>query len=256
MANTYSLDFNGSTQYGKKDNPTALDALTAICLEAWFKVDTLHATLNDMDFVATYGTRAGLAEQVVQLFLNGDGTNVKLKGLIGDTSGGGRQTTITGSTNIAINTWYHAVITYDGSNVRLWLGTQSVNDTEDATAVALSGATLNTPAITHDSIFVACIGITAETDIGDFFDGKIDEVRFWNTNRTGAQLNANKNIQLVGNESGLVTYYKNNEGTGTSVNDETTSNNDLTLTGTPAWLTDVPFTEEVAAISSNRAYFM
>ena len=45
-----------------------------------------------------------------------------------------------------------------------------------------------------------------------FFNGSIDDVRIWNVARTGAQISANKNCELQGNESGLVAYYKFNQG--------------------------------------------
>lgn len=44
----------------------------------------------------------------------------------------------------------------------------------------------------------------------DFFNGDIDEVRFWNTERTQAEIIANAQ-GITGNESGLVAYYHFNE---------------------------------------------
>ncbi len=210
-----------------------MDGLTAVTLEGWFKTDTLHTTLDDWDFVAACGTRAGLATQVVQLMLHGDGTNVKIRGVIGDDSGGGRSTAIVGSTSISTGVWYHAAITYDGSNLNLYL-----NGSSDATPVALSGATLNTPVGVHDSFFVGCIGISDETTIGDYFDGLLDEIRFWNDARTSAELDDNKSLELNGNEAGFVGYWKfNNDYT----DSQTAGNNDLTPSGSPVFSTDVPF---------------
>ncbi len=232
--NTHSLDLElDSSQYAIKNDPVGMDGLTAITLESWFKAESLHTTSLDRDVIAAYGTRAALSTQVVQLMLHGDGTNVKLRGLVGDTSGGGRQTVIDGSTNIVAGVWYHGAITYDGSNLNLYL-----NGSSDASPVALSGATLNSPSGVHDSFFVGCIGITSETNIGDYFDGKLDEIRFWNDARTSAELDDNKSLELNGNEAGFVSYWKfNNDYT----DSQTAGNNNLTPSGSPVFSTDVPF---------------
>jgi hypothetical protein len=43
--------------------------------------------------------------------------------------------------------------------------------------------------------------------------GLMDDVRFWNDIRTQTEINDNKALELVGNETGLVAYYKFGEGT-------------------------------------------
>ncbi len=165
--------FDGSASRLTRNNPTGLDALTGVVVEALFKLDALNTTSSSQDVIANYGTRAGLAEIAFFLCTVGDGTNAKLRGRIGYTDGGGTSQIIDGGTNLAINTWYFAALIYDGSNVRLLL-----DGVADATAIALSGKTLNTPGTSHDSISVGMMGITSESDYGDFTDGLIDEVRF------------------------------------------------------------------------------
>lgn len=76
----------------------------------------------------------------------------------------------------------------------------------------------------------------------DFVDGKIDEVRVWNIERTEAEIQQNYNKELVGNESGLVGYWQfNNELVNGKAKDETSNHNDLTLNNNPAFSTDTPF---------------
>jgi hypothetical protein len=67
------------------------------------------------------------------------------------------------------------------------------------------------------------------------FNGNIDEVRMWNTARTEAQIKANMYKELVGNESGLVGYYKLNNGTGATATDNSPNANHGTLTNGPLW---------------------
>ena len=72
----------------------------------------------------------------------------------------------------------------------------------------------------------------------DFFAGKIDEVRIWNTARTQAEIKANMfNKSLADNASGLVAYYRFNEGSGTTAGNSctNTSSIDGTLTNGPTW---------------------
>jgi len=65
----------------------------------------------------------------------------------------------------------------------------------------------------------------------EYFEGDIDEVRVWNYERTVTEIANSKDAELVGNESGLVAYYKFNQGVANGDNstiifiDDSTSNN-------------------------------
>ena len=61
------------------------------------------------------------------------------------------------------------------------------------------------------------------------FAGNIDEVKIWNTVRTDSEIASNFSTQLVGNESGLVAYYKFDQGIGGGNNTAITSLTDLTV---------------------------
>ncbi|EDN70577.1 conserved hypothetical protein [Beggiatoa sp. PS] len=69
------------------------------------------------------------------------------------------------------------------------------------------------------------IGENAQ-EMGRLFEGQIDEVRIWNTARTQAEIQANMNITLQGNESGLVAYYPFDA---LLTSDQTSNTNDGTL---------------------------
>jgi len=79
--------------------------------------------------------------------------------------------------------------------------------------------------------------VTGKTFIGKdnrnkgYFDGIIDDVRIWNVARTQQQIQDNMNKELVGNETGLVGYWKFNEGTGTTAYDSTANGNNGTING-------------------------
>ncbi|CAL2094442.1 exported hypothetical protein [Tenacibaculum sp. 190524A05c] len=70
-----------------------------------------------------------------------------------------------------------------------------------------------------------------------YFNGEIDEVRYWSRVLCLDEINAQRSCELAGNESGLVAYYNLNQGkidtsnsTETTANDETSNNLDGTLT--------------------------
>lgn len=76
----------------------------------------------------------------------------------------------------------------------------------------------------------------ADLVIGNFyaqtnedFDGGIDEVRIWNVARSEQELNDHMNIMLVGNEPGLVAYWRFDEGMGQVAHDLSGSGNHGTL---------------------------
>ncbi|MFC1859648.1 PKD domain-containing protein, partial [Thermodesulfobacteriota bacterium] len=47
-------------------------------------------------------------------------------------------------------------------------------------------------------------------NLGNYFNGEIDDVRLWHTARTGAEIADNMNSELTGSEAGLVGYWKLN----------------------------------------------
>ena len=78
--------------------------------------------------------------------------------------------------------------------------------------------------------------IGAQDDGSNSFDGKIDDVRVWSDIRTDAEISNNYQQELIGNEAGLVGYWKLNNG----LTDETSNNNDLTNNNSVTFSTDVP----------------
>lgn len=106
----------------------------------------------------------------------------------------------------------------------------------DGISIGTSTGALTAIADTTAAFSVGCdFGVASAAQ--KFFDGKIDEVRIWNTERTVAQFYANKEIQIATNSIGLVAYYKlNNDYT-----DSTANANNLTATNAPVFATDVPF---------------
>lgn len=74
------------------------------------------------------------------------------------------------------------------------------------------------------------MGADAPTGGLRFLNAVIDDLRVWNVARTQAQISGDRKKELVGNEAGLVAYWKFNEPTSsTTVDDATANNNDGTF---------------------------
>ena len=70
-----------------------------------------------------------------------------------------------------------------------------------------------------------------------FLNARIDELRIWNVKRSVGEIATARNAQLVGNESGLVGYWRFNA----DLLDKTANENNLSPVGTPEFSSDVPF---------------
>ena len=75
----------------------------------------------------------------------------------------------------------------------------------------------------------------------NYFDGKIDEVRFWNIARTENEIKAYKNVGLNGDETGLIGYWRIDETSGAGVADLSSINNSGTINGGASFTQDSYF---------------
>jgi len=108
---------------------------------------------------------------------------------------------IVGVAPIALNTWYHAAVTYDGSSLQLYL-----NGAPDGPAVFVGQPPR------ADSIQHAALG-TAMTSAGaaaGFFAGMLDEARIWNYGRSPQQIAAAAGREIP-NAFGLLARWSFND---------------------------------------------
>ena len=128
---------------------------------------------------------------------------------------------------ISNGSWYHLAATYDGNYQKIYINGSLVKTSSDLNTVLPSGTSNY------------YIGLSTAA----YFSGRIDEVRIWNDVRTAAEIADNKDDELVGNESGLVAYYKMSDGSGTTLTDNSSNSNNGTLTnmvtsgGSSDWVT-------------------
>jgi hypothetical protein len=135
---------------------------------------------------------------------------------------------------IPMNTWTHVGASFDVATQtwRLFIGAA-------VEPFVLAGSYTPQSLSTVSTCIGSTLNTTTATKHGSF-NGRIDEVRIWNTARTQNEIKAylfDKN--LSNNSSGLVAYYRMNTGSGsTAINLCTnTTGIDGTLTNGPAWVT-------------------
>ena len=142
--------------------------------------------------------------------------------------------TIYSSNTYSINNWYHVVLTIGMNRA----GVLYINGSSALTISAANG---------EGGLDMFSIGVDYDSSGGSaanpsqYFDGKIDEVAVWNDELTSAEVTAIYNsgkMLNVSSDSGnyasainLKGYYRFNEGSGTSLQDNSSNSNTGTITG-------------------------
>ncbi|MEI6462755.1 MAG: LamG-like jellyroll fold domain-containing protein [bacterium] len=209
-----SLVFNGTTNnyvtISPNSAPIGANPWTA---EAWANPDDNALAAWQSNVIAWGSHDASQRSARIQM----------VKGQVAFESYNGPGTSYTfGSPQVGI--WHHIAASYDGTYVRLYV---------DGILRGTSGAgTLVLPS--------ASLYIGGDGGLNRNFSGKVDDVRIWNYVRSQAEISANMNKELVGNEAGLVGYYKlNNEG-GNTITDSSSGAHNGTKPAAVTWSQESP----------------
>jgi hypothetical protein len=166
-------------------NPNLPQSNTPVAMEAWINPSGPNGTI----FTSSQGY--GLAyinQHVYMIGSNGD---------------------FTGSINILPHVWTHVAVSFDGANATLYVN-GSLDAVTQLPATALGFYLPNT----YDWRIGDIVGGTPPMQP---FVGIIDEMRVWNGTRTTSQVVADMTNELCVGQSGLVAYYKFNQGTAGSL---------------------------------------
>src|SRR6266513_617038 len=148
-----ALSFNGTNNLVVVNSSASLNVTTAMTLSAWVFPTATQS-----------GWRTIMQREVDAYFLNASNDAGPLRPAGGGTFNGTVRF-VGGPTALAVNTWTHVALTYDGAAIRLF-----VNGTQVATA-AQTG-TLQTNA--------SPLRIGGNVPYGEYFQGRLDEVRIYN----------------------------------------------------------------------------
>lgn len=102
-------------------------------------------------------------------------------------------------TPLLTNTWHHVAVTYDAATTTMKLY-------KNGNLVATN---TNVPQVLNGNI----IRLGSFDDGVNLFNGRMDEVRIWDRALTACELQYNKDTELAIGQTGLVAYYKCNQGT-------------------------------------------
>ena len=181
-----TLDFDGTNDYLTVPDNNALDLTTNYTLEAWVKADGFNWLGG---IISKYNS-------------NGSNGYVLRSNQVSPYTGLGFDGQETANGVLQLGVWHHIAAVKEGNSRKLYV---------DGTEVALTSGYSHTVSANSDPVIIGK-DFLYETN-SRYWNGKIDEIRIWNIAKTQAQVQALKDNELVGNESGLVLYYNFNQGT-------------------------------------------
>jgi PKD repeat protein len=164
-----ALSFDGSNDWVTVNDSSSLDLTNGMTLQAW-----VYPTDSS-------GWRCVLMKEqfgggVYYLDANNANTNQPLAGIV--TSNGGLE--IPGGPSLGTSTWVHLAATFDGKTQKLYVnGSQVASQAQSGSLQTSDGA----------------LRIGGNSSWGEFFKGKIDEVRIYNRALTVNEIQADMNRQ-------------------------------------------------------------
>ncbi|MEM7391959.1 MAG: LamG domain-containing protein, partial [Verrucomicrobiota bacterium] len=181
-SDNFAVEFNGAGDVMVSLQPVEISGMAPRTLEFWFRKDPRASGADDLvswggpDDYSTFGFF--LYDSYLHFF----GRHVA-DYATGQRVGPG---------------WHHLAVTYDGKTVRTYF---------DGNPTPVPGAPreLNT--------MPAPLSVM-DAPNGAFGHGAVDELRIWNVARSESEIRENMSRSLSGNESGLVHYYRFDEGPG------------------------------------------
>lgn len=204
------LNFVGTSSSGNwvNTNQPPLTGNSARTVEAWIKMSSATSTTQqvilDMGSTATGGrfTLNVISGQYLRIEIGGNG--------------------FSGTTDITDNNWHHVAVTYNPSNT----AGQKAKLYVDGVLETQADFTVTMNISSSSNIRIGC-----RVDAVNYFTGTIDEVRVWNMERTASEIASNYSQEFCSAITGLIAYYKFNEGvaggTNTSITTLTNTANSL-----------------------------
>ncbi len=251
-----ALQLNGSSQYATLGSTSQLRSAT-FTVELWFKrtgagvgTNTGTGGIPDAIPLITKGRAEGETPAAdINYFLGIDASSGQLVADFEEGAGGASPSLnhpITAATVVTLNVWHHAAATYDGSTWNLYLdgvldGTLAVGVTHPANAAT---AVLTTVGTADNTAGV----------VDGFFAGVVDEARIWSVARTATQINATRNVQVTTAQTNLLGVWNMNEGSGTTLADNSGNGITGTAVGAPTWVAGFPLSGNQAPVAVADSY--
>jgi hypothetical protein len=200
-----AVKLNGSGNYITVPNVSSLLEPAAFTFECWSKRSTS---------VSQFG------KDRICMSINSGGWGVYIEGNVVKLTNVG-VSDISSAGMISDTLWHHIAVTHDGTTAKFYI--DGVFDSQQSYAVTFASTGNYT------------IGSRGNNE---FYGGTLDDIRIWSKVKTAAEIGAEYCMELVGNETGLISYYKMNEGAGMVIGDASPSANAAAITnGNNLWVT-------------------
>lgn len=212
----YAVSFNGSSDVNCGAGSGLNITGTALTVEAWIYPTAFGANYWQNSIVAKD------AENITGFVLRCGGSG-QLSFAIALT-GNVWTDLVSGNNVVGLNKWQHVAAVYDGSQILLY---------RDGALVA---STAENRTLLADASFPLKIGGSpaAWAPPARYFTGAIEEVRVWNVARTAAEIKSSLFRNVLGS-TGLAAAYQMNDGTGTSLTDNSGNGHTGTLSAGASW---------------------
>ncbi len=221
--NEYSLSFDGIDDY-----VDCGDILNDLVLPASFQI---YFKLNSSETKTLFITDNGNGTNYNGYWINASTSKIAVSYGDGEWAGNGERRSGLADVDLTLDVWYSITCVVRGpQDMSIYLNDTSLDVTYEGSGGDIHYTTDPFKigvrhSVTHDPIY---------------FDGLLDELRIWDIALNATQVESNYNISLNGDETGLVAYWKFNEGTGSTLYDSTINSNNGSIYGA-TWSTDSPF---------------
>lgn len=220
--NDTCLEFDGSNDF--VDFGNVFDDIVPIVdfsIEFWIKPDSVSFSGNKPILVRSVADSPEAPEtntnfqvfqnsaQILVFYEFGSGSNVSLT---------------TSNVGLSANNWHHIAVVRSSTNDNIKVYKNGV-----LTDTLSSSNTDEDPTGATDDNIPLYIGRNAAGS--NFFDGELAHVRIWSVARDDNQIARNYLRSIDNTATGLIGYWKLNEGTGTTVLDSSTNSNSGTING-------------------------
>ncbi|MEM9847681.1 MAG: cadherin-like domain-containing protein, partial [Bacteroidota bacterium] len=225
------LDFDGEDDHVNLGSFSFYE--NSFTVEGWFNAS--QSAVGEAIFSVREGSNTAIYGEIAS---NGSGS---FRAIVRSTPGNAGGVSMFSTTNVADGQWHHfAVVKEEDDNIYMYIDGELEAISEEPSGDF------------GTAVYEVVLG-TNVTNNTRYFDGQMDEIRFWNIAKSSSQILAQKDCALDGAQNGLVAYYNfdhgiaagNNAGITTLV-DRTGNGNDGTLSnfalnGTSSnWLADTP----------------
>ncbi len=186
-----AFSFNGSADYVEVVNADQLNIINNLTAEAWVQLNKINGY-----YIILSKAFCGISEYAYTFYI-ADG---KLR-WVWNNDGNCNYSSYVESTNVIFNAGecHHLAVTHTNTTVKLYV------DGVEIPFTLVQGSYSNIAPSTEPFRVGVYKGLSGSFTY--FMDGKIDEVKIWDTVRTQQQISYSMNNVLVGNENNLVLYY-------------------------------------------------